>query len=228
MSGQRILLCVAFTLLAFTQQTKAQEMQDADALERLVRQTAQALAPPGASLSLGPVDGAHAMPECTAPMTVTINGLPPYEQAQVQCPSPRWNLYVSVTVTQSEKVVVTARPVTAGQAITPEDVMLKTLPVQNFAGRQVFADPAQIIGANAVMSLSAGMIITQDSIQAPLLVKAGQMVTVHVFSGGVMLALDATADQAGRIGDTILLTNTSSGRRFSAEVTAQGVELHLN
>ncbi len=72
------------------------------------------------------------------------------------------------------------------------------------------------------------MIITQDAVQAPLVVKSGQLVTVHVYSGGVMLAVDATADQPGRIGDTILLTNPGSGRRFTAQVTAQGVEMRLN
>jgi len=43
----------------------------------------------------------------------------------------------------------------------------------------------------------------------------------------VELSMDATAEQTGRIGDTILLTNPSTGRRFSAEVTASGVQLVL-
>ena len=106
--------------------------------------------------------------------------------------------------------------------------MVKTLPVQNFAGRQIFTDPAQINGASAVMSMAAGMVVTQNAVQAPLMVASGQIVTVHVYSGGVMLAVDATADQPGRIGDTILLTNQGSGRRFTAQVTAQGVELRLD
>ena len=205
-----------------------QTMQDAAAVAKAVLLAAQNLAPPGASVSLGPTNGAAAMPACTAPLAVTLNGMAPYEQAQVQCPTPDWTLYVNVTVAQSEAVVVAARPISAGQTITLNELMVKTMPVQDFAGRQIFTDPAQINGASAVMSMAAGMIITQNTVQAPLVVKSGQIVTVNVYSGSVTLAVDATADQPGRIGDTILLTNQGSGRRFTAQVTAQGVELHLN
>ena len=205
-----------------------QTMQDEAALAKAVRLTAQNLAPPGASISLGPTSGAAAMPACNAPLGVMMSGMAPYEQAQVRCPTPDWTLYVNVTVAQSQAVVVTAQPLTAGQTITAADLMVKTMPVQDFAGRQVFTNPAQIGGANAVMSMPAGMIVTQGAVQAPLVVASGQIVTVHVYSGGVMLAVDATADQPGRIGDTILLTNQGTGRRFAAQVTAQGVELRLN
>lgn len=203
-------------------------MQDAADVATAVRQVAQNLAPPGASISLGPTSAAAAMPACTAPLAVTLSGMAPYEQAQVRCPAPSWSLYITVIVAQSEAVVVAARPIIAGQTIAPEDLMVKTLPVQNFAGRQIFTDPAQINGASAVMSMQAGMVITQGAVQAPLIVKSGQLVTVHVYSGGVMLTVNATAEQPGRIGDTILLTNQGSGRRFTAQVTANGVELRLN
>lgn len=193
----------------------------------MVQQAAQNLAPPGARVSVGAVSGAHYMPACTVPLTVSIGGVAPYEQATVQCAAPRWTLYVGVTIEQSEEVVVAAKPLTAGQVITPNDVMLRRLPVQNFAGRQIFTDLAQVEGSQTMMSVTSGTIITQNIIQAPLVVKAGQMVTVHVFSGDVVLSLDAIADQNGRIGDTIMLTNPSSGRRFMAEVTAQGVDVHL-
>ncbi|MDE1883340.1 MAG: flagellar basal body P-ring formation protein FlgA [Rhodospirillales bacterium] len=186
------------------------------------------MALPGASISLGPTSGAAAMPACTAPLAVTLSGMAPYEQAQVQCPAPDWTLYVTVTVAQSEAVVVTTLPLTAGQAITPADLAVKPMPVQDFAGRQIFTDPAQIEGASAVMSMPAGMVVTQSAVQTPLVVQSGQIVTVHVYSGGVMLAVDATADQPGHIGDMILLTNQGSGRRFTAQVTATGVELRLN
>ncbi|MDE1907675.1 MAG: flagellar basal body P-ring formation protein FlgA, partial [Rhodospirillales bacterium] len=164
-------------------------MQNEAALAKAVRLAAQNLAPPGASISLGPTSGAAAMPACTAPLGVMLSGLAPYEQAAVRCPAPGWTLYVNVTVAQSLAVVVTAQPLTAGQIINPADLMMKTMPVQDFAGRQVFTDPAQIGGANAVMSMPAGMIVTQNDVQAPLVVASGQIITVHVYSGGVMLAV---------------------------------------
>ncbi|GAN80063.1 flagellar basal body P-ring formation chaperone FlgA [Acidocella aminolytica] len=207
---------------------QAQTKQDPQAVAKAVQQAAQNLAPPGASVSLGPVKGAAYMPACTVPLTVTLSGTAPYEQAAAQCTSPQWTLYVTVTLAQSEAVVVAAKPVNAGQTITAADLMVKQLPVQSFAGRQVFSNPTQIEGASALMSLGTGMIITQNDVQSPLVVKAGQLVTVHVYSGGVELSLDAVADQPGHVGDTILLTNHSSGRRFSAQVTATGVVVRLD
>ncbi|WP_234730557.1 flagellar basal body P-ring formation chaperone FlgA [Acidocella facilis] len=202
--------------------------QDEASLRQAVLQAAQALAPPGAQISLGSAAGARAMPACASPLTVSLSGVAPYEQAKVECPAAHWTLYVTVTVAQSEEVVVAARPIAAGTTLGAADLVRRALPVQAFAGRQIFTDPTEIEGDSAVMSIAAGMVITQDVLQTPLLVKAGQTVSVHVYSGGVELALDATADQPGHLGDTILLTNPKSGRRFSAEVTAQGVSLHLN
>lgn len=214
-------------LCLYTSPAAASTQEDPQAVAKAVQQAAQSLVPAGAQLSVGTVSGAAYMPACTVPLNVTIGGVAPYEQATVQCNVPHWTLYVQVTVEQSEDVVVAAKPLTAGQTITPDDLMLRRLPVQNFSGRQVYTTPTQIVGDQVMMSLSAGMLITQNIIQSPLVVKAGQMVTVQVYSGTVMLSMDAVADQDGRIGDTIMLTNPSSGRRFTAEVTEQGIQLHL-
>ncbi len=201
--------------------------QNPGAVSAAVRQAAQMVAPPDATITLGPVTGAAYMQACTAPLAVSMSGVAPYEQAAVHCPAPGWTLYVAVTVAQSEDVVVTAHPVAAGQSLAAGDLTVRREPVQLFAGRQVFADPAQLVGSSVMMSLAAGMVITQDTVQAPLVIKAGQTVTVQVISGGVVLSVNAVAQQPGRIGDTILLTNPSSGRRFSAEVTAQGPVVQL-
>ncbi len=209
----------------------AQAAENPDDVAAAVQQAALALAPAGASVSLGPVTGAKFMQNCTAPLAVSISGNAPYEQAAAHCPAvgpaPGWTLYVSITVAQSESVVVAARPLTAGVPLTGDDLKLASLPVQRFAGRQVYFDPDQLIGAVPDVSLAAGMPLTADAVQAPVIVKAGQTVTVNVVSGGVELSLDATAEQTGRIGDTILLTNPSTGRRFTAQVTAGGVQLIL-
>jgi flagella basal body P-ring formation protein FlgA len=192
-----------------------------------VRQAATALSPTGAGITLGPVSGAAYMQACSQPLVVSMSGNAPYEQAQVHCPAPSWLLYVTVTVAQRETIVVAARPLVAGQPLTAADLKLASLPVQQFAGRQVYFDPALLIGAQPVMSFATGMPLTAESVQAPVMVKAGQTVTVTVVSGAVQLSLDARAEQTGRVGDTILLVNPGSGRRFTAQVTANGVQLIL-
>jgi flagella basal body P-ring formation protein FlgA len=201
--------------------------QDPAAVAAAVRQAALAIAPPGASISLGEVEGARVMPACAGPLAVTISGVVPYEQAAAHCLAPAWTLYVTVTVAQTQNVVVTARPLSAGQVLGPGDLMIASEPVARYAGRQVFYDPAQLLGGEALMSLPAGTILSADDIGEPVVVKAGQTVTVTVISGAVQVSIDAVADETGRIGDTILLTNPSSGRRFTATVTANGPVVQL-
>jgi flagella basal body P-ring formation protein FlgA len=60
-----------------------------------------------------------------------------------------------------------------------------------------------------------------------MVVRAGQTVAVDVRSGGVDVSINAVAAQAGRVGDTIMLTNPSSGKRFTALVTASGPVVQL-
>ncbi|MDD2795464.1 flagellar basal body P-ring formation chaperone FlgA [Acidocella sp.] len=201
--------------------------QSQQAVAQAIIQAAQAIAPPGASLTLGPVAGAQYMQACTLPLSISISGTAPYEQAAAHCPSPAWTLYVTVTVAQTEHVVIAARPIAAGQTLSQGDITLAREPVSLYAGRQVYYDPAQLLGATAIMSVSAGGILNPADIAEPVMVKSGQTVAVEVISGGVTLSLNAVATETGRIGDTILFTNPSSGRRFSAQITATGPVLNL-
>lgn len=196
--------------------------QDPAAVEAAIRQSLAPTLPQGASVTLGSMAGARVMPSCAAPLGVTLTGVEPYQNAQVRCPSPGWTLYVSVTVAASEAVVVAARPVAAGQALGAGDLALRPEPEAAFAGQPVYYDPNALAGSVATMNLPAGAIVTGSDVQAPLVVKAGETVTVNVQSGGVDVAIEAVADEPGRIGDTILLTNPGSGKRFTAVVTANG------
>jgi flagellar basal body P-ring formation protein FlgA len=191
----------------------------------------QAIAPTlssGSTVSLGPVTGAQYMQACTGQLSVSITGIEPYEQAVVRCPSPNWTLYVTVTVAATEEVEVAARPIAAGQALSAADVTLRREPVALFAGRRVYHDATALLGTTALLSLNPGTILTDSSVEEPVAVQTGQTVTVHVRSGGLDVTLNAVAQQAGRIGQTILMVNPSSGQHFSALVTANGLVVNLN
>ena len=97
-----------------------------------------------------------------------------------------------------------------------------------FAGREVYHDAAALLGTTALMSLNPGTILTNSSVEEPVVVQAGQTVSVHVHSGGLDVTVNAVAQQTGRIGQTILMVNPSSGQHFSALVTATGPVVDLN
>jgi flagella basal body P-ring formation protein FlgA len=201
--------------------------QDPATVAAAVHAAAAATAPADATITVGTVQGATVMPACGAALAVEVTGVAPYEQATVRCQAPSWTLYVAVTVAATEMVEVAARPIAAGASLAPADVRLQREPVAAYAGRQVYYAPDDLIGATAGMNLPAGAILTATAIQAPLLVRAGQTTMVTVISGGVSVTVNAVADESGRRGDTILMTNASSGQRFHALITAQGPVVRL-
>jgi flagella basal body P-ring formation protein FlgA len=201
--------------------------QDPAAVAAAIRRAAAATAPADASITLGPVMGARYMPACALPLAVTITGTLPYAQAAAHCGAPSWTLYVSVTIDAHMAVVVTARPITAGQTLESEDLTLKDEPTSVYAGRSVFYHPEDAVGGTAALSLPLGTILTESNVQQPIVVQAGQSITVDAESGGVDISITGTAEESGRLGQTILITNPSSGRRFPAVVTRTGAVVQL-
>jgi flagella basal body P-ring formation protein FlgA len=219
---------LAAVLAAWPAASWAGGQENPQAVAVAIRQALAPTLPGGSTVSLGPVTGAHYMQACTGKLSVSVTGIEPYEQAAAHCPSPNWTLYVTVTIAATEEVEVAARPIAAGQALSAADVTLRREPVALFAGRQVYHDAAALLGTTALMSLNPGTILTSSSVEEPVIVQAGQTVTVHVHSGSLDVTLNAVAQQTGRIGQSILMVNSSSGQHFSALVTATGPVVDLN
>ncbi len=206
----------------------AMAAQNPDAVTAAVRQAVATTVPADATITLGPVQGAQYMQPCAKTLQVKVTGNPPYEQASVVCPQPAWTLYITVTIAAQASVVVAARPITAGQMFAPADLAIRRVPVAAFAGRQVFYSAAALSGATAVLSFAPGTILTPSDVSTPVIVQAGQTVSVDVRSQNLDISVNAIADQSGRVGETIQMTNKSSGQHFSALVTAAGLLVQLN
>ncbi|GAB0114417.1 flagellar basal body P-ring biosynthesis protein FlgA [Acidisoma sp. C75] len=201
--------------------------EDAKTVTKAVQSAVNAIAPPHAVITLGPVTGAQYMKPCQRPLAVTISGTQPYLQAAVLCTEPRWTLYVSAEVEAKIAVVVAAQTIPAGQPIRAEDVKLTEEPMSSFAGRQVFYHTDDVLGDVADLTLPAGTLIVGTSVQRPILVRPGQIIMVDVRNAGIDVTLDARADETGRLGDMIAVTNLSSGKTFQATVTPSGALVDL-
>jgi len=218
-----LLAALAFSAPAMA----APDREDPQAVAAAVKQSVAATTSADSTITLGPVAGAQYMQACGTALGVTVSGAAPYEEANVHCAQPDWTLYVAVTVAEDEGVAVAARPIAAGAQIQPGDLKIVREPISLFAGRQVYADTADLIGAVAVMGLTPGTILTATGISQKVIVQAGQAASVTVYSGGLTLTIDAIADQTGHAGDSILMTNPSSGQRFHALVGRDGISLNL-
>lgn len=229
--GIRVAAAAAILLLiagASPQAAPAAGREAPATITTAVQQAVAATAPANAAITLGSVAGAQYMPACRGPLSVTVSGLEPYLQAAVQCPQPRWTLYVSVTVDSRMAIVVAARTIPGGRVITSDDLMLQEEPLSLYAGRQIYYHPEDVAGATAILSLPRGAILTNTVIQQPIVVQAGQTISVDVHAGAVDVTLDATAEQAGRIGDSITVFNPTTGKRFQATITPNGAVVQLS
>jgi flagella basal body P-ring formation protein FlgA len=225
MRGPRAAALLAAAQLAACPALAAQE--DPAAVAAAIRQAAAATAPANAQITLGPVMGAQFMRACADRLAVTISGEEPYQQAAAHCAAPAWTLYVTLTVDARMAVVVAARPIVGGQTVQSADLALREEPLSLYAGRQIFYHPEDLAGDTAVMSLPAGAILTSNDIEQPLIVQAGQTISVDVRSGDVDVTIIGRADESGRLGDTIPVTNPSSGKQFEALVTRSGTLVQL-
>jgi flagella basal body P-ring formation protein FlgA len=119
-------------------------------------------------------------------------------------------------------VVRLAAGVARGDAVGANQVALQEL----------WLDPASespveriedAVGMLARTRLDAGDVLRTGDIEAPLLVRRGDRVTVHCMSGGVALRVMARAEADGRMGELVECRIDGRRRAFQARVTDRGV-----
>jgi flagella basal body P-ring formation protein FlgA len=130
-------------------------------------------------------------------------------------------VWARVRVTVAGQRLVAAGILEANRPIQPAQVRVET------AGLAPFGQPGlesfdQIAGRVPRRPIHAGEPLSANLLVAPLAVSRGETVKVQVSSGGAQLILPAQAESAGRPGETILLLNPASGRRFRARVEGPG------
>lgn len=130
--------------------------------------------------------------------------------AEVRCPGAQpWRLYVPVRVAVTRTVVVTATPLERGKVLAEGDVIL--------AQRDVDAAPAgyltsatAVLGQRLRRNLPADTVLSPGLLDAPVIVRRGQDVTLQVRSGPVVVQMAGVARDDGALGQTIAVANSTS------------------
>jgi flagella basal body P-ring formation protein FlgA len=117
-------------------------------------------------------------------------------------------------------MVVATRPVARGNVITAADVELKMIEPTSraTAQRPVLDSMEQVVGREARQPLQAGEVVYADQVQAPMLVKRGDLITVGSQGGGIRVRTSARALQDGANGDLIQVESLESKQRYDARV----------
>jgi flagella basal body P-ring formation protein FlgA len=79
-----------------------------------------------------------------------------------------------------------------------------------------------VIGRRLISDLAAGAVLNASHLEPAGSIRKGEQVALHVVSGSARIRLAATAENAGAMGDRIVLRIDGTSKRVAAEVTASG------
>jgi flagella basal body P-ring formation protein FlgA len=117
--------------------------------------------------------------------------------------------------------VVAAADLVPNRPIDPAQLRLETRE-ESFSGGVFPKSIEEAAGKWPRTAIRAGSAIRAVDLQAPPDVVRGEIVRVEVRDGGARLSLEGRAEISGSRGDTILVSNPSSNRRFRARVEGKG------
>jgi flagella basal body P-ring formation protein FlgA len=117
-------------------------------------------------------------------------------------------------------VLVAARPLSRGQALTAAEVSPGWAPFAK--GQGALTDPAAVIGLTLKSNLGAGEVFFDRLLTKSLLVRRGETVTIMAVQGPLRVTAAGQAREDGAIGDTITVTNLGSKKNVSGRVVGPG------
>ncbi len=118
-------------------------------------------------------------------------------------------------------VVMLTRAADRNESIGADSVRVEVMWVEP-TGAPMIADPENAVGSLARRRLDAGTILRTDALVPPIVVRRGELVSVHCVSGGVVVKTKARAQQDAREGERIEMRVDGSRKSFVARVIAPG------
>jgi flagella basal body P-ring formation protein FlgA len=128
-------------------------------------------------------------------------------------------VYAEVSAT-STPVVVAARPIARGEPITAAHLEMRSVDYlpKSDARRAVVGTLEELIGMEARQAIRAGDVVFTHQVQAPVLVKRGEVISVSSQAGGIRVRTTARAREDGVRGELVQLESLATRERFVARV----------
>jgi len=142
-----------------------------------------------------------------------------YGTVAVSCSAPTpWRLFVPVRAQNDVAVVVLARNVQSDEVLTAEDVTLARRTSASLP-YDYLSDSGEAVGFTMRRTQPAGAVVTAAALEAPEVVRRGELVTVTSGSGPISVKSEGVALDAARLNQR-LKVRSASGRVI--EGTAEG------
>jgi len=133
----------------------------------------------------------------------------------------QWSLFVQVTARIFADVAVAARPLARGEILAATDVRLEERDITRLPSGFLTALD-EVLGMKVRRPLSTGNVIARGAVEAPRLVRRGQIVTLVGGNGPVEIRATGKALGDGAAGDRVRVRNERSGRVVEGVVAENG------
>ncbi|MEA1868311.1 MAG: flagellar basal body P-ring formation chaperone FlgA [Thermodesulfobacteriota bacterium] len=143
----------------------------------------------------------------------------------VRCGGPKsWTLYVPVTITSNESVVVADRSMPRGTILTKSDFILIERDIARLPNGYL-TDPSQAIGKILKRPVRKGAVLKNSVIEAPIAISRGSSVTLMVRTGTVEVRMKGKSLDNGALGERIKVQTLSSGKMVEGTIISSDVVL---
>lgn len=132
-----------------------------------------------------------------------------------------WSIFIPVSITQTQQVMSTTRPLAAGTLLTAQDFQLTPININKLSSGSI-TDPNRLLGQRLKHPIGAGIPISPSDTEFPTVVKRGEPVSIEAINTSIRVSSHGVAMSDGRKGDNILVRNLSSNRQISGQVVGPG------
>jgi flagellar basal body P-ring formation protein FlgA len=164
-----------------------------------------------------------ALPPCEAPEAFLPPGVRPWGRISVgvRCnESPPWTRYVAAHIALVANYYVAARPIAAGQALTPADVAVREGDLSALPA-SVVVDPAQLSGVVASNRIASGVPIRRELLRGMVLVQQGQSIKLVTRGAGFVASAEGKAMTDAAAG-AVVQVKIQGGQLLSGIVQPDG------
>jgi len=131
-----------------------------------------------------------------------------------------WTRYVPTYVAVHGNYYVAARPISAGQVLTPADAAVREGDLTALP-RGVVVDAAQFDGVTALNSIASGAPLRRESLRAAIAVQQGQNVRLRARGAGFTVSTEGKAMASAAAG-ALVQVRTAGGQMLSGIALADG------
>lgn len=163
-------------------------------------------------INVGQIDNHLKLPQCPQlePFIPKGSRLWGKTSIGVRCDSEAaaWTIYVQTEINVLADILHAARPVSTGQTITPEDIVLQNTNLTQMPDG-ILTDPQQVIGKIAATNLAAGLPLRPQMLRAPYVILRGQAVNLVVQGRGFNIRSEGKALTDAAEGQVVQVRNKS-------------------